>query len=123
MDWLLHIAAVGMVVPASHSAQDCKTAILDVLQRYGVTNHDIKFSMSDTTNSALKTGRELADVVDIMEGKCTMHLVNLAVEHAIGKRTRSRNHVIVDEFPAAEALRKKSLKSIGYLMSKKSKVV
>lgn len=107
MSWLLHITAVGMVEPNSHSAQDGRRAVLEVMRRYGVSNDDIKFSMSDTTNSALRTGRELTSAVDALEGKCTMHLVNLAVDHAIGKRTRNKNHVIVDSFPVSEELRKK----------------
>jgi hypothetical protein len=34
-----------------------------------------------------------------------MQVINLIIEHATGKRTRTVNHIIVDEFPECEALR------------------
>ena len=50
-----------------------------------------------------------------------MHVANLVADHASGKRVRTENRIIVDDFPPCENLRVKLRKMIKYVFSKKAK--
>ena len=55
---------------------------------------DIYDAVSDTTNAALKASRiivagESGDQQPVQESKCFMHVASLALEHAVGLRSRS----------------------------------
>lgn len=50
-----------------------------------------------------------------------MHMVNLVVDHATGKRTRSANREVVDSFEECESLRRKTAATFGYIYSKQAK--
>jgi len=90
---------------------------LDLLTNAGILKADLYKAVNDTTNTAVKIGRDLVGE----SGGCAMHEVSLAFEHGIGKRMRSKNKVVIDSFPAAEDIRKKSLWATGELMEKKAK--
>lgn len=98
---------------ATQTAEQCE----DLLSACGIWKEDLYKAVNDTTNTALKVGRLLAG----QNGSCSMHEVQLALDHAVGKKTRKRNNKIVDSFKEAEAIRLQALKASGYLMEKKAK--
>jgi hypothetical protein len=109
--------ALGLAVPNGHRADECEEAAMEVLGRYGITKNDIFATVNDTTNASVATGRLLAGE----NGDCTMHVANLVCDHAMGKRTRSKNKQIVDSFPECESVREKVIKSIKYIFCKRAK--
>jgi hypothetical protein len=115
--WLRYGLSVGMATPESHGAEECATAIKDVLSRYGIVQSDIFARVNDTTSASVATGRILAGE----DGTCIMHVSNLVADHATGKRTRRKGGAVVDEFPECEMLRKKVASLIKYITSKKAK--
>ena len=92
-------------------------AAIHVLNRYGITAADIYASVNDTTNSAVATGRALAN----KDGDCMMHMYNLVADHASGKKIRTRQKLVVDQFAECEALRQKTHQMIKFITSKKAK--
>lgn len=78
----------------------------------GSCTGDVKFSVNDTTNSAVATSRQVSHGE---EGTCMMHVINLVAEHAVGKKARNHNKVVVGSFPELEKLRKKGRGAIGYI--------
>jgi hypothetical protein len=93
---------------------------MDLLKVTGVEPQDFFKAANDTTNTALKVGRLLT--VGKENGTCTMHQVQLALVHAIGAKTRTKNSKVVDSFEEAQVLHKKeSIKAASYLQDKKDK--
>lgn len=76
---------------------------------------------NDNTNSAVAASRNLAS--DEFGGDCKMHLINLAIEHAFGKRTRTSNGEIVDEFVAGNNILSVGRALVNAIMSKRKKAV
>jgi hAT family C-terminal dimerisation region len=109
---------IGLEVVEDKTSDGTAAKTIELLELVGVEPDDIFRGTNDTTNSALKTSRILAHGE---EGTCAMHETQLAFDHAIGRKTRSKNNVIVDSFPECEAVRLKSLAAAGWLMDKKSK--
>jgi hAT family C-terminal dimerisation region len=91
--------------------------ILDLLSMVGVTARDLYRAVNDTTNTALKVGRNLTG----FNGTCAMHEIQLALEHATGRKTRRENKIVTDQYVIMEELRKKSLATSDYIMNLKSK--
>lgn len=87
------------------------------LKKAGIKDTELFRAVNDTTAAALKTGRLLAGY----NGTCVIHEVQLVMQHAIGIKNRTVDHVVVDEFDACEAIRKEIRNSASYLMEKKSK--
>jgi hypothetical protein len=115
--WVRYQLALGLATPDGHSAEMCSEAAFQVLDRYGIQKSDIYASVNDTTNSAVATGRSLAN----KDGDCMMHMCNLVADHASGKKVRTRQKVVVDDFPECEALRQKTHAMIKYITSRKAK--
>ena len=55
--------------------------------------------MNDTTNSAVAAAKLL---VGDEGGECQMHNINLAIEHAFGKRKRTVMGQVMDDFAPGE---------------------
>ena len=106
-----------MATPDGHSADVCSEAALHVLNRYDIQKSDIYVSVNDTTNSAVATGCALAR----KDGDCMMHMCNLVPDHATGKRVRTRQKAVVDQFTECEALRQKTHQMIKFITSRKAK--
>jgi hypothetical protein len=100
-----------------HNAQACNDAAMAVLKCYGIRYNDIVLSINDTMNTSLATSRLIVGA----DGTCNMHLVNLACDHATGKRKRTVNKEIVDSFEECEDLRLAVRRMIGYVWNKKAK--
>ena len=115
--WVQYQLALGLATPDGHGAEVCAEAAFHVLARYGIQPSDIYASVNDTTNSAVATGRVLAR----KDGDCMMHMCNLVADHASGKKVRTRQKVVVDEFAECEALRQKTHAMIKFITSKKAK--
>ncbi|GMH46135.1 hypothetical protein BSKO_14099 [Bryopsis sp. KO-2023] len=117
VSWELERLALGLARPASHSDEDCKAAIMTVAERYGIVPNDLFRASNDTASAAVAISRELVGE----EGDCKMHVISLAIEHAIGKRTRTKSKQIVDSFEPVELIRRKGRALIKYITSKKAK--
>jgi hypothetical protein len=91
--------------------------------RFGITPHDIFRGVNDTTNSALLTGRLIAEnrVPENQTTTCHMHTQELVLQHALGIRERTRMGEPWDTFPEGKALVKKVKKLVGYVMKKQDK--
>ncbi|KAI2512772.1 hypothetical protein MHU86_1560 [Fragilaria crotonensis] len=116
-EWINWKIPIGLAQPLSHSAEDCADAALAVCKRVGVQQCDLQDSCNDTTNSSVATGRILTG----QNGSCSMHVSSLLIEHAIGKRVRTKNRQIVDSFDKHETLRKKHQACVKYIWSKRAK--
>ena len=116
-EWINWKIPIGLAQPSSHSAEDCAAAALIVCKRVGVYQCDLQDSCNDTTNSSVATGRILTG----RNGSCSMHVSSLLIEHAIGKRVRTRNRKVVDSFDKHETLRKKHQACVKYIWSKRAK--
>jgi hypothetical protein len=92
---------------------------MDLLLLAGVEPADVFKAANDTTNTALKVCRMLT--VGKENGTCAMHEVQLALVHAIGAKTRTKQNKVVDSFEEAQVLHKKSIQAAGYLQNKKDK--
>jgi len=118
LDQSTHVQdALGLAVPTEHAASECNDAALAVLRRYSITKRDIFANVNDTTNSSAATGRLLAGEY----GSCVIHKANLVCEHATGERKRYARNVIMDNFPACEALRKKVVHCATRIFTKMAK--
>jgi hypothetical protein len=85
----------------------------------GIEKEDLYKTVNDTTNSAVKTGWNLTGV----KGTCAMHRVNLIIEHATGRRKRTQQRKVTDEFPECEAIRKNAYEFGSYYNNNKRKQV
>ena len=74
-------------------------------------------SVNNTTNASVAAGRNISWEEDDYK----MHIVNLVVDHAIGKRTRSVNRKVVDLFEECEPLRWKTAATFWFMYSKQAK--
>ncbi len=115
--WIRYKLALGLAVPDGHNAQACNDAAMAVLKRYSIHCSDIVLSINNTMNTSLATSRLIVGT----NGTCNMHLVNLACDHATGKRKRTVNKEIVDSFEECEDLRLAVRQMIGYVWNKKAK--
>lgn len=89
----LYRVALGLATPPSLSEDNVTEATMAVLKRYGISPGDVNFSVNDDTNATLAASRQ---IYSGKQGGCMMHLLNLAGEHAIGKRIRKRQGEVVD---------------------------
>ena len=92
---------------------------LAILDGAGIGQSDIYRAANDTTNAALKTGRLIT--ADGDEGTCFMHITQLCIDHATGRKKRSVNKTVTDQFPECEAIRLASLKASKTVWDGKSK--
>lgn len=130
--WKTHQLLLGLKPSDSHGAIAAKDIILDGLKPFGIEASDIFLTMSDTASTALKTGREIleagCDEIGATAsnrsdpGECGMHVLNLIVDHASGKKIRTKKKVIVDEFVAGATLREAQIKILSHINSKRQKV-
>jgi hypothetical protein len=93
--------AVALIVCNDGTSEGQTLAILKALARYGIEQEDLLSSVNDTCNSATLTAELLTGTRD---GGCSMHSLNLALDHAFGKRTRSLGGTIVDEFKPGDKI-------------------
>lgn len=79
--------------------------------------------VNDTTNSALLTGRLIAEnrVPDNQGTTCHMHTQELVLQHAVGIRERTRNKEAFDDFKQGLELTTKVKKLCKYMMNKHHK--
>ena len=92
---------------------------LAILEAAGIGKDDIYRAANDTTNAALMAGRLMTAEGD--EGTCLMHITQLCIDHATGRKKRSQNKQITDSFDECEAIRLASLKASKTVWDKKSK--
>lgn len=109
---------LGLVQPKSHDQNDVFEATTEVLKRYGLSKGDVKFSINDTTNSAVAASQQISGGE---EGTCMMHLINLVAEHAIGKRNRSVNKKKFALFQRWRICARKVAVQLGTFSAKKQK--
>lgn len=136
--WKVHQLILGLKPLESHAAIAAKDVVLNGLKNFGIEPSDIFLTMSDTASTALKTGREILEASYDEEagagrpssapinrsdpGTCDMHVLNLIVDHASGKKTRTQNKVVVDEFVPGATLRSAQLCVISHINNKRQKV-
>ena len=117
--WKYYRLAVGLVDPSSHKAVEISEETIQVLGRYGiVAKTDLFRSVNDNTNAAVAAGRLLSS--EGCDGQCTMHLVQLAIGHALGLKTRSNNRIVVDKFQHGADIIKIARDVVAFLNPKKS---
>ena len=92
--WELRKAAFGLALLWEKTSQATAECFYASGRRFGLLEADIYDAVSDTTNSALKASRiivagESGDQESVEESKCFMHVASLALEHAVGLRSRS----------------------------------
>ncbi len=87
-------------MPNGHGAQVCNNMAMAVLKHYDICCNDIVLLINDTTNMSITTSRLIIGTDDTFN----MHLVNLACNHATGKRKRMFNKEIDDLFEECEDL-------------------
>jgi hypothetical protein len=109
--------AVGLEYCDDKKSEPTADATLNVLSKAGITKPDLFRAVNDTTNSALMVGRLLTGT----NGTCVMHETELIMEHALGMKVRTDNHVVVDSFTDCEDLRKSAKDAVSFLMDKKAK--
>jgi len=109
---------IGLTVVDDKTSSKTAELTMKMLNACGINAEDLYKAANDTTNSALKVGRILTGGD---EGTCAMHQTQLVVDHATGRKKRSAQNTITDDFPACEELRKKAEKASQYLMNAKSK--
>lgn len=107
----------------SKKAEDVADVTNKILQRYGIVTSDIFRGVSDNTNAAVLASHYIAGgrKADGETSTCGMHASELAMKHALGLVTRTKDHRVTDEFPEGLALAKKVHKNNSYLMDKKAK--
>lgn len=54
----IYLLALGLALPESHDEGDSAAAAIKVLDRYGMEKSDLKFSVSETSDSAAAAGRQ-----------------------------------------------------------------
>ena len=114
---LFILVPIGLVRITDKKAGPTVLQTLEVLKWAGVFKLDLYKCVSDNANGSKAVGRQLVGE----DGTCAMHWTQLIMEHATGKRTRTKNRVTIDSFPECEATRKKAKDSANHLMNKKSK--
>jgi hypothetical protein len=94
-----------------------------LILRFGITKQDIFRGINDTTNSALLTGKLIADGrTPVIRGTtCHMHAQELVVQHALGLRDRTRMQQTIDAFPEGKALKEKVKILVSAIMNKHNK--
>ena len=110
---------VGLERSVDKKAAPTAKQSLAILEGAGIGKDDIYRAANDTTNSALKTGRLMT--ADGDEGTCFMHITQLCIDHATGRKKRSVDKQIVDDFPECESIRLASLKASKTVWDRKSK--
>jgi hypothetical protein len=139
-NWKLVKIAIGLGCAISHKAIDCADTALQLLERVGIYKSDISFSVNDTTSASAATGKilqegdnEQQEPIDGNDDNeyddgdsdalptCRMHVSSLAIEHACGKRRRSKNKEVVDSFEVFENLRLRHRKCVNFIFSSKAK--
>lgn len=113
---------VGLQLVTSKKSDDVAQHLNRMLSRYGIVGDDIFRAISDTTNSALKTGREISQMRNLdTKNTCYMHTQELVVTHALGIRTRTNRDGLKDTFPAMRDLIQKVRILCSTISNKKSK--
>lgn len=84
MTFKLCKVAVSFMHPADHTAKECANAIAETLEQYGLTLDDVLCSVNDTTNAAVATANLLSET----GGTCMIHIVQLIIGYAVGKKVR-----------------------------------
>ena len=120
------VVPVGLVRSLGKTGRIIADQTYAVLSRFGITNKDIYSCVSDNASSALLASKILS--TNKLKKKhtglnCLMHGVDLMLEHGTGKTKRSKNKVIVDDFPELENLRKKVYRTCTIISNKKKGVV
>ncbi len=87
------------------------------MKHYNICRSDIVLSINYTTNTSLATSRLIVST----DGTCNMHLVNLACDHAIGKRKKTINKEIIDSFEECKDLCLAVRRMTEYIWNKKAK--
>ena len=103
------VIPVGLVRSLGKTGKIIADQTIAVLSRFGVTNKDVYACVSDNASSALLASTLLSsNKLKKKHGglNCLMHGVDLMLEHGTGKTKRTRNKVVVDEFPELENIRK-----------------
>ena len=70
---------VGLLPSTKKKASVCALQVQDIIRCYEISDDDVFLSVNDTTNSAVATGKAIADG---KAGTCGMHSIDLAMEHA-----------------------------------------
>jgi hypothetical protein len=113
---------VGLQVLENKSSESVVQHLNKMLSRYDIKPEDIYRGINDTTNSALKAGQLLSSNRNLnTRNTCFMHSQELAVTHALGIRSRSRNKVITDSFTRMKDLIKKVRTLCTAISDRKSK--
>ena len=112
-----HRLPIAMVRITGKMALVTANQTLEALKVIGVAKEDIFRCVNDTTNVAVKVGV----LISGKKGTCNMHTVQLILEHATGRRTRSKKKQVIDDFPECDDVRKAAKESASYLMNKKAK--
>jgi len=101
--------AVGIVAAETHTAATASAQVLDLLKTRCNVGAEMIVSVGvDTTNSALAAAKLVKDKGDGEEqdpDKCRMHVSSLMTGHSMGIKTRSKDKVECDQFPAAKTIR------------------
>ena len=135
MYWQTHELILGLKHLPSHRAMAAKEIVIEGLKPFGIESSDLFLTMSDTATAAIKTGKEILEASYEHEaaagedfnnacdpGRCNMHVLNLIVDHASGKKIRTENKVEVDSFLPGADLRRAQLSILTHINSKKQKV-
>ena len=109
--------ALGLVPTTSKKSADVAQEVLKVLGRAGIEKDDLLVPVNDTAMAALAVGFALTGV----KGTCAMHRVNLVIEHATGRRTRSSQRKITGSFPECKEFRKQAHAFGSYYNNNKKK--
>jgi hypothetical protein len=132
-DWELRSVAICLKVKEiskdeKWSAEKAADAFLLAAKRVGVLKSDLFSSVSDTANTAKKTSRLLLsrddlDQADVTEHTdCAMHVVNLAINGALGLKKGQQKMSDDDydaEFPAFNRLLGRMKKLVQWLGDKR----
>ena len=116
------ILPVGLVRSQGKTGRIIAEQTFSILSRFGITNKDVYSCVSDNASSALLASKLLSsNKLKKNHGglNCLMHGVDLMLEHGTGKTMRTKNKVVVDEFPELENLRKKVHRICTIISNKK----
>lgn len=73
--------------------------------------------MNDDSDSTVAAVRQVTGE----DGSCMMNFINIALEHTVGKRTRSKSKQIVECFEPGESVPKSTGDMFNYIFSKQTK--
>jgi hypothetical protein len=119
-NWKLINACVGVVNSNGKKVRPVSDQVKSLLQeRIGITQEDIFSAINDTSNSAVLAGKQIAGTN--VPGTCDMHVFELALKHATGMKSRSKNKVICDQNPEFVALHDKFNTLVSWITNKKAK--